>query len=75
MVNKTNARFEPGRSMEAHELMETISSGPVPESEWHPDDIKDIRKALARMGLGAAVYRRPDGSLAVFGAPMFSSDD
>ena len=32
---------------------------------------KDFRKMLAEMGPGAQIFRKPDGSLSIMGAPEY----
>lgn len=54
------------------DFMKTISATPVPESEWHPDDVDIIHarlRELEEMGLSASVRRRPDGSLTILTYP------
>jgi len=61
------------------QIMATMLSEDVPESEWHPDDVDIIKEGLEQAkkatGERSSVKRRPDGSLTIFSDPEFEGFD
>lgn len=62
----------------ADDLMATMLSPDVPESEWPPDRVDEIRERLRRFaetGDTGHVKRRSDGTLTILGEPEWIGPD
>jgi hypothetical protein len=58
----------------ANDFMATMLSPDIPESEWPPERVEDIRERLRRFaetGQTGHVKRRPDGTLTILGDPAW----
>lgn len=67
---KSVLRF--GGQTSAEDMMATMLSPDVPESEWPPERAEEIKERLRRFaetGGNGHVKRRPDGSLTILGDP------
>lgn len=65
MVGRLNNKIKTSNS----DLLKTIHSPDIPESEWHPDDKKKILDGIEHSekttGKKSCVKRRPDGSFTI----------